>query len=137
MTRARKQPSENQEHYWALTKFLAPIDASITGTFNTDQLAALEKALANQSRRSRKKLQARIVVPFLKRRYYLTINWGEDRRSLTRIEQAASNLLFISLTAISLFLLATIVFTLTYLLKSALGIDLFPNFSLGNLINMI
>jgi hypothetical protein len=102
----------------------------IADTFTEAQLASLRLALGARSW-GRHAVDVRGTVVFWRWRYYYVFLLGRNRRELTRREKQLSLLLqavFLS----ALLLLSTLLGLLVlYLVKSALGIDLFPGFSLG------
>ena len=98
--------------------------------FTDDQLVALKVALARQPWNVHP-VDFRQSIGLLKWRYYVVFIAGRDLRT-SRLRQQrffkVSEGIFLTflITFISVFCLL-----LAYLIKSALGIDLFPGFSLG------
>ncbi|MGD9785666.1 MAG: hypothetical protein AB7E80_05430 [Hyphomicrobiaceae bacterium] len=105
--------------------------------FSGAQLAALDVAIVStRPRPATHKLDFRASVPFFGRRYYVVLLGGRERRSRARIAgdgqdatwrmSVAYAVLFGSLA--SLAMTGTIV--VLYLIKSLLGIDVFPDHSI-------
>jgi hypothetical protein len=85
-------------------------------SFNEEQLAALRGVFG-----------ARSWV----RHYYFAIVAGRNKRNLTRPQQNLSLIAKAALATLFLLFSALVGLVILYLLKSALGINLFPDFSLG------
>lgn len=76
-------------------------------------------------------IRGTLPLPFIPKRLYYVLLAGADRRKMTRAESAIQ-LSTIVLLILSFFLLSAFLgIVLLYLLKSALGINLFTTFSLG------
>jgi hypothetical protein len=99
-------------------------------TFSPRQVECLSAALRG-CLRTRHPLDIRFTLPVWRARYYLVLLAGRDRRALSRREEEAGRL--VKAMALASFLAFSLLLGLLilYLIKSALGIDLFPNFSLG------
>ena len=114
----------------SIQHLLGRMPQDIADTFTEAQLASLRLALGARSW-GRHAVDVRGTVVFWRWRYYYVFLLGRNRRELTRREKQLSLLLqavFLS----ALLLLSTLLGLLVlYLVKSALGIDLFPGFSLG------
>lgn len=114
----------------SIQHLLGRMPQDIADTFTEAQLASLRLALGALSW-GRHAVDVRGTVVFWRWRYYYVFLLGRNRRELTRREKQLSLLLqavFLS----ALLLLSTLLGLLVlYLVKSALGIDLFPGFSLG------
>lgn len=111
-----------------LQRLLNEMPAAVRQTFTLEQIACLESAL--RPKPSPHKIDWRVSIPVFGRRYYLTVFFGRERRSLTRLlEEGQIDLSRISATYAAaigiggalLFLVCVLV---GYVLKSALGIDL-------------
>lgn len=114
--------------------YLDQIDPAILESFNAQQLAATYSMLdAAIGKPSPKLIDLRLTIDLVFSRFYLVLFIGKDRRqaarshhttAFTRIaNQVAVILLLLGLNlAISAFILLT-----AYLIKSALGINLFPS----------
>lgn len=130
---AAKQPPKIETHA-VFDRLLHEIPNDVLASFTTEQLAVLAKATKPPT--TRHFIDYRVSVPFIGGRYYLTLFFGKERRGLSRIRsegQASltkASILYVAILWIvfSVGLLASLV--LIYVIKSAMGIDLFygPSF---------
>ncbi|MBL0709555.1 MAG: 3-phosphoshikimate 1-carboxyvinyltransferase [Colwellia sp.] len=115
-----------------IKKLLSKMPEAVAKSFNDEQLTHLLTAVGSRSWGKHKiDFRGTFKLPFYHWRFYYVFLVGKNYRELTRQEKRMS---FLITTVIStLFLMFSIVLGLLiiYLVKSALGIDLFPNFSLG------
>ena len=99
-------------------------------SFTAQQLEGLRSALATRSW-ARHKIDLRGTFSLWSNQYYFVLVGGRNKRSLSRAQRNLS--LAAKAGAITLFLFFSVLVGLVvlYLLKSALGINLLPNYSLG------
>lgn len=99
-------------------------------SFSGEQLAALKVAFGARQWGSHP-IDLRGTLRVWRWRYYFVFLAGRNRRDLTRAQQELS--LTAKALGMSLFLMVCLAIGLLflYLIKSALGINLFSNFSLG------
>jgi hypothetical protein len=113
-----------------ILKLLSKLPSSQHASFSDDQLLTLKAALSGRSWGVHA-VDLRWRLGFWRFNYYFVFLAGRDQRELTRREQElailAKALLLAGFTTFSI-LLGLLVL---YLLKSAMGIDIFPGFSLG------
>ena len=76
-------------------------------------------------------IDLRGTIPWFKYRYYYVLLAGKNHRSMTRSQLRASRFINALLLAGFMTFSALVGILLIYLLKSALGIDLLPDYSLG------
>ena len=102
----------------------------IQNTFTDEQLQHLKLAIGAREW-GKHKVDVRRVVRLFRYRYYFVFLAGRNRRRLTAEQKKA--VLFGQATSLGMLISCSIVFVVMflYLLKSAAGIDLFPNFSFG------
>ncbi|WP_240702017.1 3-phosphoshikimate 1-carboxyvinyltransferase [Pseudoalteromonas sp. DL-6] len=103
---------------------------NIQTTFTDEQLAHLKVAIGARQWGNHA-IDCRGVVKFFKYRYYYVFLAGRNRRELSIKEQKIASftqalILSTTVTFIILFILLVL-----YLLKSALGIDIFSGYSFG------
>jgi len=118
-----------------LERFFSRISREAAESFTDDQLLAIKQGFADQVGRDHS-IDVRMSIPLLLRRYYLVFIAGPERRDHARRRRDRSarrlgkstNFAFM---LIVLFLSALSILGLLYLLKSAIGIDLLPDTSLG------
>lgn len=108
---------------------LAKLPIAISATFTDDQLHALKQALDAPKRVHA--IDLRWTLSFWRGNYYFVFLLGRDRRELSRRAQALERVVLAA--ALGLFVTVSVLFGLLvlYLIKSALGIDIFPHYSLG------
>ncbi|MFT7429948.1 MAG: hypothetical protein ACI971_000389 [Colwellia sp.] len=115
-----------------VNQLLSGMDKSVAESFTYKQRKALQKSISTQDWRSHNvDFRPTLALPFLPWSFYIVFLVGINRRGLTHTERFIAFAMF--LLFIFVFGLAIIgcVFLLIYLLKSWLGIDFFPNESLG------
>lgn len=102
----------------------------IRESFTDQQLEGLRSAFATRSW-ARHKIDLRGTFSFWRNQYYFVLVGGRNKRNLSRGQRNLS--LAAKASAITLFLFFSLLVGLVmlYLLKSALGINLLPNYSLG------
>jgi hypothetical protein len=114
----------------AIRSLLERMPKNIQTTFTDEQLAHLKIAIGARQWGNHT-VDCRGVVKFFKYRYYYVFLAGRNRRELSAKEQKVARftqalILSIAATFIILFTLLVL-----YLIKSALGIDIFDGYSFG------
>lgn len=99
-------------------------------SFTEEQLEALKLAFGTRSW-GKHSVDLRGTVKFWHRRYYFVFLAGRNYRQLSRLEQELSLLGKATMLAVILLACGLVGLLLLYLLKSALGIDIFPDYSFG------
>ena len=99
-------------------------------SFTEEQLEALKLAFGTRSW-GKHSVDLRGTVKFWHRRYYFVFLAGRNYRQLSRLEQELSLLGKATVLAVILLACGLAGLLLLYLLKSALGIDIFPDYSFG------
>ena len=114
----------------AIRSLLERMPKNIQTTFTDEQLAYLKIAIGARQWCNHT-VDCRGVVKFFKYRYYYVFLAGRNRRELSTKEQKIARLS--QAVFLSLAVTFTILFTLLvlYLIKSALGIDIFEGYSFG------
>lgn len=113
-----------------LIGMLARMPGDMRATFSDAQLQALNDALGTQPKRVHA-VNLRWMLSFWRWNFYFVFLFGQDRRQLSRRQQQVER--WALAIAIFLFVTVSTLFGLLilYLVKSAMGIDIFPHFSLG------
>ncbi|ACX86421.1 hypothetical protein F6Q07_18270 [Pectobacterium parmentieri] len=122
---------ESNKRPLVIERFYEALDGKTDTELTSEQRLAVEQAVLSITASSMHWVDVRKSFPFLNRRYYFVFLFGLDHRKRPRKE---STLFRILLTALILFsgLFCTFATLLTlYMIKSALGIDIFPHFHLG------
>lgn len=106
------------------------LPAELRESFTNEQLDALKIAFGAR-RWGKHPVDLRGTLDLLGWRYYYVLLIGRNRRDLTRGERAMSRLATALLIFVFLLFSGMVGLLMLYLAKSAMGIDLLPNFSLG------
>jgi hypothetical protein len=106
------------------------LPARVLQSFTDEQLTALQLAFGARQWGTHP-LDLRGTVGVFHWRYYFVVLAGRHRRRLSRLEHALSRWAVAATIGAFLFVSALVGLLILYLLKSALGIDLLPNTSLG------
>jgi hypothetical protein len=109
---------------------LQRMPAPVRETFTDEQLLGLKVALGARQWR-RHPVDVRGAIGFWRWRYYYVVVAGRERRLLTRREELLARAGRLALLAGFLTCSALLGLLILYLVKSALGIDLIPGYSLG------
>ena len=99
-------------------------------SFSDEQLRGLRSALATRSW-ARHQVDLRGTFTLWRTQYYFVVVGGRNKRSPSRAQEQLSMAAKAGAITLFLFFSALLGFFALYLLKSALGIDLLPNHSLG------
>ena len=110
-------------------EFFEHIPEELSETFTPEQLLTLQDVFAKKW--ARHPIDVRHSFGFWRWRYYFVIIGGHERRDLTRRQEHIFRLTELCLLAAYLGFSVLLGLLAIYLTKSALGIDLFPNFHLG------
>lgn len=112
-------------------RFYDVLDPQISQQLTQEQKDGVEKAVLAISLGSRHAIDFRRSFPFFGKRFYLVFLFGRDLRHWHRKESTLSNILIaLLLLFVVLFVTCCVLLTL-YMIKSALGIDVFQNFHVG------
>jgi len=113
-----------------LKKLLERMPIEVQDSFTEEQLANLKIAVSARSW-GKHAVDFRSTIKFFRYRYYYVFVAGRNLRELSRAEKRLSLLVQACLLTIFLSFCAALGVLVLYLIKSALGIDIFPNFSFG------
>ncbi|MFO3904500.1 hypothetical protein AAHD62_08220 [Enterobacter hormaechei] len=114
-----------------IDRFYEVLDKDVRAQLTPEQKEEIENAIVSITLASRHRVDFRKSFPFFGKRLYLVFLLGRDHRAHARPESRLSRIVvtFLILFA-TLFLLCCVLLTL-YMIKSALGIDVFQNFHVG------
>lgn len=113
-----------------IQNLLERMPTAVQDSFTESQLAHLRVALGARSW-GKHKVDVRSSFKFFKYRYYYVFVAGRNRRELSRQEKQFALMMQAILITIFLTFSALFGIFVLYIIKSALGIDIFPNFSFG------
>lgn len=114
----------------AVRSLLNRMPNDVQDSFTEEQLAHLKVAIGARQW-GKHAVDCRGVIKFFKYRYYYVVLAGRNRRELSNKEKkiaAVSQAITVSLFS---FIVSSILLLVVYLVKSALGIDIFSNYSFG------
>jgi len=121
------EPIENDPFIRVL---LAKLPNELRASFSDSQLLGLKQALDTQNR-SAHTLDLRRTFSFWRWNFYLVLLFGQERRELSRRSQKIERMAMLAATFMFVTISTLFGLLFLYLVKSAMGIDLIPNFSLG------
>jgi len=114
-----------------IDRFYEVLDKDVSAQLTPEQKEEIESAIITITLASRHCIDVRKSFPFFGKRLYMVFLLGRDHRARSRPESKLSRIVvtFLILFA-TLFLLCCVLLTL-YMIKSALGIDVFQNYHVG------
>ncbi|MBD0409523.1 3-phosphoshikimate 1-carboxyvinyltransferase [Pseudoalteromonas sp. EKP108] len=114
----------------AIVNLLERMPEHVQSSFSDAQLVHLKVAIGARQW-GKHAIDCRGVIKFFKYRYYFVLLAGRNRRELSEKEQKIAALSqVITISIFSLFVI-TVFLVVIYLIKSALGIDIFNSYSFG------
>jgi len=113
-----------------LKKLLERMPIEVQDSFTEEQLANFKIAVSARSW-GKHAVDFRSTIKFFRYRYYYVFVAGRNLRELSRAEKRLNLLVQACFLTIFLSFCAALGVLVLYLVKSALGIDIFPNFSFG------
>lgn len=114
-----------------IDRVINSIPSDIVDSFNTEQRVAIEKSIVINSYNNNHYIDFRPTIGIGRWRYYGVFLLGKDRRKALRHQTNIMIIIKVLLVTVGLcFMFVAAVLTL-YLIKSALGIDIFKHFSFG------
>ncbi|WP_243834566.1 3-phosphoshikimate 1-carboxyvinyltransferase [Psychromonas algarum] len=116
----------------AIKDLLSKMPKSVAESFSEEQLTHLFTIVSTRSwAKHSMDLRGTVKIPFYSWRFYYVFLIGKNVRELSRQEARMS--LFIKALIITILLLSCTLLgiLILYLIKSALGIDIFPHYSFG------
>ncbi len=121
---------EKQARKDPVAQVMSRMPPAIQASFSEAQLAALQAAMAGSAAHA---IDVRPVVkvPLLPWSFYLVLLAGRNRRDMSAKEQRIAARTLLCLIVCGTTILAVTGLLVLYLIKSALGIDIFDNFSFG------
>lgn len=120
----------NLRHDPAIISLLERMPKNIQTTFTDEQLAHLKIAIGARQWGNHT-VDCRGVVKLFKYRYYYVLLAGRNRRELNAKEQKVARLAQAAILSTAITFIILFALLVLYLLKSALGIDIFAGYSFG------
>lgn len=125
----RIRPSDKHAR---VKELLNGMDATVAASFTYKQRKALQKSINNHDWQQHKvDFRPTLAIPFLPWSFYLVFLAGTNKRQLLQSERFIGFTLFLIMVFFIGLIVIACVFFLLYLIKSWLGLDFFPNTSLG------
>ncbi len=116
----------------AVAQFYHALDKQTVESLTEQQKRDIEQAVQSIGLVARHSIDVRKSLPWFGKRYYLVLLCGRDRRGQVRAEESKlANFFTVTFVVIALLTLLGLSALALYLLKSALGIDIFKDYSLG------
>ncbi|WP_375752405.1 hypothetical protein [Vibrio sp. HN007] len=113
-----------------LGRFNSALDEQVADSLTAEQKKHIDEAVLSLAVSRTHKVDIRNTISIFNKRYYYVLLFGKDYRHQYK-NSIISIIFFILLTIISLGSLTVGLFIITYLIKSAAGVDIFDNYSLG------
>ena len=120
-----------QSQQGVIDRIVHTIPIEIRDTFDKKQLAAIEESIAINSSYDHHCIDFRPVIGIGRWRYYAVFLLGKDRRTAPRRRASITTVIKALAVVFGLFFLFVSAVLTLYLIKSALGIDIFKHFSFG------
>lgn len=115
-----------------IKELLEKMPKDVANTFDEKQLTHLFTAIGTKNwAKHAVDIRGTYKIPFIPKRYYYVILFGQNRRDLSRYETKASKLTVTLFISLGILVCSVLGLLILYLIKSALGINLFEGFSLG------
>ena len=114
-----------------IERFYAHLDERISHELTPEQKDEVEKAVIAITLASRHLIDIRRSFPFFGKRFYLVFLFGRDLRQQHRQESTLSRILLTFLLLIGVLFVTCCILLTLYMIKSALGIDVFQHFHVG------
>ncbi|WP_213133466.1 hypothetical protein [Citrobacter sp. FP75] len=114
-----------------IERFYTHLDEQIAQGLTPEQKEGVENAILASTLASRHQIDIRRSFPFFGKRFYLVFLFGRDLRRQHRQESTLSRILLTFLLLFAVLFVTCCVLLTLYMIKSALGIDVFQNFHVG------
>jgi len=123
---------------------LSRVPHAVRDSLTNKQYDAIRCALIAQDKCSRHSIDLRIRIPLFFRSYYAVLFAGRDRRAstyrleyirLTRVPKPLRRAFYLLASFSLAATVFTVLFTVAYKVKSIMGIDIFPDFHLQDLLS--
>lgn len=121
----------NNKKNQLVTYFYQALDESCATSLTEQQQQAIESALTIISLTHRSRFDCRKSYRLFGKAYYLVLLLGRDHRQQPRSNEKLFTVFHLLMIFSAFLVLFTLAVLVLYLIKSAIGIDLFPNYSFG------
>ncbi|MEA5577851.1 hypothetical protein [Anabaena sp. UHCC 0451] len=117
--------NNNQKDYFD-QKILAGIPAQIVATFTDAQLTELKRVFVKRVSNS-SAVDMRLYIPFFKRRFYLVLLIGKEKRSQQRLKDSKFKILNGFLQTMYTLTIISLILSSLYIIERELKINIFPD----------
>jgi len=129
-SKRRKRASIKKDEVFS--NLLKGMDKSVVESFSSKQLNAIKSAIDIRDWRTHSvDFRPTLAIPFIPWSFYIVFLFGLNRRDLSTSEKFIAAAMFLLIVFVLGLTLFGLFFIILYLLKSWLGIDIFPDSSLG------
>lgn len=124
---------------------MSRVPQEVRSSLTDEQYNAIHAALVAQNDYSRHQVDIRLRIPFFFRHYYIVFFAGRDRRAttyrleyirLTQVPKPVQRIFYLLVSFSLIAAFVTMIFAIAYKLKSLMGIDIFPEFHLNDLLSI-
>lgn len=129
----KQAPTENPDEIRqdpVITELLGRFPSEISASFSNAQLMHLKEVMGARNW-GEHKVDIRSSFRLWRYRYYFVFVAGRNRRTMTAKEKMIDNFLTAAIVTGTITISVLAGLLTLYLIKSALGIDIFPNYSFG------
>ncbi|MUK92189.1 hypothetical protein GNP80_07035 [Aliivibrio fischeri] len=121
----------NHRQQKLLEHFYSSLDENVIDELSEEQKESIERAIIATGLGSNNRIDIRKSISVFNKRYFFVFLLGRDYRQQLRKESPFALLILTFLISIGIFSILGLAIFALYLIKSALGIDIFHNFSFG------
>lgn len=121
----------NKKQQRLIAQFYVSLDETTANELTSEQRKSIERAIIATGLGSNNKVDIRKSISIFNKRYFFVFLLGRDFRQKIRNESPFALFMMTLLTTLGVLTLFCLAILTLYLIKSALGIDIFPNFSFG------
>ena len=127
-----KRSSNKLKEQAVLNNLLKGMDKSVADSFSPEQLKALKNAINIREWRTHSvDFRPTLALPFVPWSFYVVFLFGVNKRNLSTSEKFMATAVFLFIVLVMGMTIFALAFIILYLIKSWLGIDIFPSNSLG------
>lgn len=113
-----------------LKKVLDKMPEALQESFTNEQLEGMKVALEATTWKKHR-IDIRSSISFFSYHYYYVLIAGRDQREMSREEIRFKRLMYLTFFTLFITFSTLLGLLVLYLIKSAMGINIFPNFSFG------
>lgn len=121
----------NKKQQKLLNHFYSALDENVTDSLSADQKKSIEHALIATGLGTNNRVDIRKSISVFNKRYFFVLLLGRDYRQQLRKESPFALFMLTLLISMGILSILGLAIFALYLIKSAMGIDIFHNFSFG------